>query len=171
MLRWGWLASRAANILWDNDRCLEISMRAVQVARDAGALEVLVMVDNACGQAAAIGGDFATAAVFTTELDAVKEATASRIAPLAALALAGVRGKQPGASQLMGSVIMQGTAEGQGTAIQYAHWANSVLMNGLGRYEEALAAAVEATEATPQLFLAMWTLSEMIEGRDENPEH
>jgi len=163
MLRWGWLASRAANILWDYDRCLEISMRAVQVARDAGALEVLVMVDNACGQAAAIGGDFATAAVFTTELDAVKEATASRIAPLAALALAGVRGQEPGASQLIDSVITQAISEGQGTAIQYAHWAKAVLMNGLGRYEEALAAAVEATEATPQLFLAMWALSEMIE--------
>jgi hypothetical protein len=101
MLRWGWLASRAANLLWDYDRCLEISTRAVQVARDFGALEVLVMVDNACGQAAAVGGDFATATVFTAELDAVKEATASRIAPLAALALAGVRGQEPGASQLI----------------------------------------------------------------------
>jgi hypothetical protein len=46
------------------------------------------------------------------------------------------------------------------------------LMNGLGRYEEALAAAVEASEATPQLFLAMWALSELIEAatRTENAE-
>ncbi|MDQ3893411.1 MAG: ATP-binding protein, partial [Actinomycetota bacterium] len=172
MLRWGWLASRAANILWDYDRCLEISMRAVQVARDFGALEVLVMVDNACGQAAAVGGDFITAAVFTAELEAVKEATASGIAPLAALALAGVRGQEPGASELIGRVRRQATAEGQGTAVQYADWANSVLMNGLGRYEEAFAAAVDATEATPQLFLAMWALSELIEAatRTERPE-
>ncbi len=172
MLRWGWLASRAANILWDYDSALEISMRAVQVARDHGALEVLVLVDNACGQAAVIGGDFPTAVEFTSELDAVKEATGWRISPLAALALAGLRGQQPGASQLIDQVIAAATAQGQGVGVQYAQWANSVLMNGLGRYEEALASGVEASEATPQLFLAMWALSELIEAatRTENAE-
>jgi DNA-binding CsgD family transcriptional regulator len=163
MLRWGWLASRAANILWDYDRGLEISMRAVQLARDLGALEVLVMADNASGQAAAVAGDFTTAAVLTAELDAVKEATRSRIAPLAALALAGIRGQEPGASRMIERTITQATAEGQGTAVQYAHWARSVLMNGLGRYQDALVAAAEASEATPQLFLAMWALSELVE--------
>jgi ATP/maltotriose-dependent transcriptional regulator MalT len=36
-------------------------------------------------------------------------------------------------------------------------------MNGLGRYEDALAAAVEASEETPELFIAAWALSELIE--------
>jgi ATP/maltotriose-dependent transcriptional regulator MalT len=36
-------------------------------------------------------------------------------------------------------------------------------MNGLGRYEEALAAAEAATEGTPQIFIAAWALSELIE--------
>ena len=36
-------------------------------------------------------------------------------------------------------------------------------MNGLGRYEEALASAVEASEDTPELHVAGWTLSELIE--------
>jgi ATP/maltotriose-dependent transcriptional regulator MalT len=36
-------------------------------------------------------------------------------------------------------------------------------MNGLGRYEEALEAAVEATAGTPQLFVAAWALCELIE--------
>ena len=60
MLRWGWLATRAANLLWDYDSGLEIGTRAVQLARDSGALEVLAVADNACGQAAALGGDFAS---------------------------------------------------------------------------------------------------------------
>ena len=47
MLRWGWLASRAANLLWDHDRSLEIGERAVQLARDSGALEALAVADNA----------------------------------------------------------------------------------------------------------------------------
>ena len=47
--------------------------------------------------------------------------------------------------------------------MQYAHWATAVLMNGLGRYEEALAAASRAIEGTPQFFGATWALGELIE--------
>ena len=36
-------------------------------------------------------------------------------------------------------------------------------MNGLGRYEEALAAAVEASEQGPRLHIASWALPELIE--------
>ena len=52
VLRWGWLAARAAIWLWDYEGGLEIPMRAVQLARDSGALEVLAVADNVCGQAA-----------------------------------------------------------------------------------------------------------------------
>ena len=172
LFRWGFLASRAANLVWDYDACLEIGKRAVQLARDSGALEVLAAADNACGQAAAFGGDFASVALLMAEVDAVKEATGTRIGPYAAIALAGIRGREAGASELIDGVITEATAGGQGTAVQYAHWANSILMNGLGRYEEALAAAVEASEHTPELFIASWALSELIEAatRTENAE-
>jgi DNA-binding CsgD family transcriptional regulator len=163
VLQWGFLASRAANLVWDYDRCLEIGTRTVQVARDVGELEVLAAADNACGQAAAIGGDFASAALLMAEVDAVKEATGTRIGPYAAIALAGISGREPGASELIATVITNATSGGQGTAVQYAHWANSVLMNGLGRYEEALEAAVKASEHSPELFIASWALSELSE--------
>jgi DNA-binding CsgD family transcriptional regulator len=172
VLRWGWLATRAANLIWDYDRCLEIGARAVGLARDFGALEVLAAADNACGQAYAFGGDFASATLLIAEVDAVKEATRTRIGPYAAIALAGIRGREAEAYRLIDAVITEATAGGQGTAVQYAHWANSVLLNGLGRYEEALAAAVEASEHTPELFIASWALSELIEAatRTENTE-
>jgi DNA-binding CsgD family transcriptional regulator/tetratricopeptide (TPR) repeat protein len=163
MLRWGWLATRAANLVWDYDSCLEIATRAVQIARDSGALEALTVADNACGQAAAFGGDFESAALLAAEVEAVKEATGTRIAPHAALALAGIRGREADATELINRIIADAPAAGQGTAVQYAHWAKSVLMNGLGRYEEALAAALRATEDMPQLHVAMWALSELIE--------
>ena len=162
-LRWGWLATRAANFLWDHDSALEIGLRAVQLARDSGALEVLAVVDNAYGQAVAFGGDVASAALLVAEVEAVKEATGTRIGPYAGIALAGIRGREAEASDLIHGVIAHATAGGQGTAIQYAHWATSLLMNGLGRYEEALAAAVEATEQSPETFIASWALSELIE--------
>ena len=163
VLRWGFLASRAANLIWDYDRGLGIGTRAVQLARDLGALELLAAADNACGQAAVFGGDFASAALLAAEVEAVKEATGTRIGPYAAIALAAMRGREAEASELIDGVIAQANAGGQGTAVQYAHWARSVLMNGLGRYEEALAAAVEASEHTPELFIASWALSELIE--------
>ena len=172
VLRWGWLASRAALFIWDYERALEISLAAVRLARDAGALEALAVVDNACGQTAAAGGDFARAAMLTAEVDTLKEATRTRIAPHAALALSGLRGQEARASELIDSVMAEATAHGQGTAVQYAHWAKSVLMNGLGRYEEALRAAVEASEQGPRLHIASWALSELIEAatRTDHPE-
>lgn len=163
VLRWGWLATRAANYLWDYDRCLEIGARAVQLARESGALEVLAVADNVCGQAAAFGGDFAWASRLVAEVEAVKEATGTGIAPHAAIALAGLRGREAEASVLIDAVIAHATAAGQGTALQYAWWARSVLMNGLGRYQEALAAAELASRATPELFVAAWALSELTE--------
>ena len=173
VLRWGWLAARAAIWLWDYDSGLEIPTRAVQLARDSGALEVLAVADNVCGQAAAWGGDFELAALMAAEVEAVKEATGSRIGPYAAISLVGLRGREAEASELIERVITGAAASGQGTAVQYAHWANAVLMNGLGRYEEALAAAVEATGGTPQIFIATWALGELIEAatRTGNAEH
>ena len=141
----------------------KIGTRAVQLARDRGALELLAAADNACGQAAVFGGDFASAALLAAEVEAVKEATGTRIGPYAAIALAAMRGREAEASALIDGVIAQANAGGQGTAVQYAHWARSVLMNGLGRYEEALAAAVEASEHAPELFIASWALSELTE--------
>jgi len=163
LLRWGWLASRAANLAWDYDRSLEIGTRAVRLARESGAIEVLAVADNACGQAAVLGGDFASASLLISEVEAVKAATATRIDPYAAIALAGVSGDEHAASELVRGAINEGGASGQGTAVQYAHWAMSVLLNGLGRYDEALAHARQASGLVPELFISSWSLSELIE--------
>jgi DNA-binding CsgD family transcriptional regulator len=173
VLRWGWLAARAAIWLWDFDSGLEIPKRAVKLARDTGALEVLAVANNVCGQSAAWGGDFELAASMAAEVEAVKEATGSRIGPYATISLVGLRGREAEASPLIEAVITGAAAGGQGTAVQYAHWAKSVLMNGLGRYEEALAAAVAATAGTPQIFIAAWALSELVEAatRTGNAAH
>jgi DNA-binding CsgD family transcriptional regulator len=163
VLRWGWLATAAAVYVWDYDTCLAVASREVQLARDAGALEVLAVGVNVLGQAASLGGDFAGAALLAVEADAVTEATGARVAPYAGLVLAAFRGHEDEASKLIDATIADATAGGQGTAVQYAHWANAVLLNGLGRYEEAFAAAVTASDDTPELFVATWALSELVE--------
>jgi DNA-binding CsgD family transcriptional regulator/tetratricopeptide (TPR) repeat protein len=163
ILRWGWLASRAACLVWDYDRGLEIAARAVQLARESGALEALAVADNACGQAAASGGDFTSAALLISEVEAVKEATGTQIPPHAAIALAGFRGQETEASELIDGIVTTAAVGGHGTALQYAKWAHSVLMNGLGQYAEGLAAAAEACRLAPQVHIASWALSELIE--------
>jgi ATP/maltotriose-dependent transcriptional regulator MalT len=163
VLRWGWLATAAAVYLWDFDTCLAVATRGVGLARDSGALEVLAVSVNVLGQAVALGGDFAGAALLIAEADAVREATGTRVGPYGALVLAALRGHESDASELIQATIEDATRGGQGTAVQYAHWATAVIMNGLGRYEEASRAAIQASDDTPELFVSMWSLSELVE--------
>ena len=78
-MRWGWLATAAAVYVWDYDTCLAVATRGVELARDSGALEVLAVGVNVLGQAVALGGDFATAALLIAEADSVTEATGTRV--------------------------------------------------------------------------------------------
>ncbi|MBJ7330264.1 MAG: AAA family ATPase [Solirubrobacteraceae bacterium] len=163
LLRWGWLATRAANVVWDHDACMAIGRRTVDLARETGALETLALADNTCGQAAAFAGDFATASRLSAEVEAVRDATGTRLAPYAVIALAGLRGQEAAAVALLDDVLAKVRAASMGTAIQYVRWAQSVLFNGLGRYEEALTAATDAHEALPEIFISAWAASELIE--------
>jgi tetratricopeptide (TPR) repeat protein len=54
-------------------------------------------------------------------------------------------------------------AVGQGLGVQWSQWISAVLYNGLGRYEEALAEAQQASEQAPELYMSMWALAELIE--------
>ena len=51
-------------------------------------------------------------------------------------------------------------------------WPGSLLLNGLGHYAEALTAAEEASEDTPELFVAVWSATELLEAatRSDKPE-
>ncbi len=163
VLRWGWLATAAAVYLWDFDSCRAIATRGVEFGRRSGALEVLVVSANVLGQAVALAGEFAKSEQLIAEANAIRDATGTRVGPYSALVLSALRGNALKAAALIDGTIRDATAGGQGTAVQYAHWANAVVMNGLGRYDEAIPAAVAASDDTPELFVSMWALSELIE--------
>jgi DNA-binding CsgD family transcriptional regulator len=163
VLRWGWLATAAAVMVWDYETSLAVATRGVQLARDAGALTVLAVSVNVMGQAVALGGEFGTAALLVAEADNVTDATGTRVAPYGALVLAGLQGRETQASSLIDATIEEATAGGQGTAVQYARWARSVLLNGLGRYRDAIVAAQDASDDTPELFVSVWAAIELLE--------
>jgi DNA-binding CsgD family transcriptional regulator len=172
VLRWGWLATVAAVYVWDYDNCLAVATRGVEVARDSGALEVLAVADNIMSQAVTFSGDYARAALLIAEADAVKEATGTLVGPYGALVLAGYRGVEEEARDLIDSTIREATVGGQGTAVQFAHYANALVMNANGRYEEAFASASRASDDTPELVVSRWALTELIEAasRTKNGE-
>ena len=162
ILRWGWLATAAAVEVWDFDSCLTIATRGVQLARDSGALALLTVAVNVLTQAVTLGGDFEQGALLIAEADAAREATGTQIAPYGGLVLAGLQGRES-AFSLIDDTIRDASAGGQGTAVQYARWAHAMLLNGVGRYDEALKPARDASEDTPELFVADWALSEVVE--------
>jgi DNA-binding CsgD family transcriptional regulator len=162
-LRWGWFAQAAASALWDDDTWHAMLARQVRLARDAGALDQLPIMLGALGTAAVWSGDFAAAASLIAEADAVCEATGSRAAPFAAMMLASLRGDRGEAAPLIEATIARAAAGGQGMAVAYAHWVAAILANGLGRYEEARAAARHASEDTFTLHVSMWALPELVE--------
>jgi ATP/maltotriose-dependent transcriptional regulator MalT len=163
VLRWGWLATAAAVMVWDYETCLAVATRGVVLARESGALAVLAVSVNVLAQAVALAGESGSAASLIAEADSVTDATGAQVAPYGALVLAGLQGREAEAATVIDATIDEATAGGQGTAVQYARWARSVLLNGLGRYQEALTVAQDASDDTPELFVSAWALSELIE--------
>ena len=158
VLRWGWMATAASNAVWDNDGAIVISARQVRLVRDAGALAELPLYLSALGLASAWMGDFAAAAALAAEANSVAAATGSRSAPYTLLRLRALQGRLAEAS----AAIEQAAAGGIGVAI-YAHWAAAVQYNGLARYEEAAAAARQATSNTFEYWVSVWALPELVE--------
>src|SRR5215217_5398020 len=162
-LQWGVLASSGAVELWDFESWDALITRQMELARDAGALAPLSIALNGAGIVVTWRGDFAAAGRVIVEADTVTEATGTRIAPYGALLLTALRGREDEARALIDATIKDATAGGEGLAVQYAQWTTAILYNGLGRYEHALAAAQQASEVTPELFIAVWALPELIE--------
>ena len=169
ILRWGFIATVADEALWD-DVGWRVTVRQVQLARDVGALDQLSFLLNRMAIETVWSGDFAAATLLIAEARTVCEATGSRFAPVAATMLAAFRGREAEAAPLIQSIIEQATAGGQGVSVTVAHWVAAVLYNGLGRYEEALAAARQAREHK-HVYISMWALPELIEAaaRTGNP--
>jgi hypothetical protein len=81
-------------------------------------------------------------------------------------------GREGEASQLIATATTETAARGEGHGLTAAYWATAVLNNGLGRYDEALAAAEQGSEYPDELGLAIWSMVELIEAaaRTGQPE-
>jgi DNA-binding CsgD family transcriptional regulator len=162
-LRWGWLATVAALVLWDEKGWYAMNKRQLQSAREAGLLVHMLIYLQSFGGLAAVRGDFATANSLKAENDAVAEATGARLVRSVAIILAGLRGNEAEASALIEAETRSVSAAGQGIGIQWCQWVSCILYNGLGRHEQALAEAQRTSEEAPELYVSAWALPEFIE--------
>jgi ATP/maltotriose-dependent transcriptional regulator MalT len=151
-----------SNAVWDNHGALAISTRQVRLVRDAGALAELPLHLSALGLATVWIGDFASAGALIAEAEGVAAATGRPTVPWTALRLHALQGREAEASQTIADALHQAAAGGQVFAA-YAHWAEAVLCNGLGRYEEAASAARRATLNRFEYWVSVWALPELIE--------
>jgi DNA-binding CsgD family transcriptional regulator/tetratricopeptide (TPR) repeat protein len=158
-----WHAAVAAGSLWDDEAWYALSTRLVRVARDTGALGELPLALNSQITALLLSGEPAAAAALVEEVRAVREATGSNLAPYGALLHAALQGHETPARELIDTTLQEVVRRGEGIGAMIAHWTAAVLLNGLGRFEEALAPARRAGEYPLELGASNWGLVELIE--------
>jgi DNA-binding CsgD family transcriptional regulator len=163
VLRWGWLATVGAAVVWDYEGCVTIGSRGVQLARDLGALTVLAVALNILTEAVAMGGEFGWAERLIAEADAVTEATGTQVLQYGALFLRAFQGREAEVARLSEVTVRDATAGGQGTALEFVDHARAVILVAQGRFREALVPARDAVDATPEMVVAGWGLTELVE--------
>jgi DNA-binding CsgD family transcriptional regulator len=163
-LRWKWLVTIASIHLWDDARWEAISERHVQIARATGALGELPLALSQRVYAHLFAGELSTAASLVDEIQAATEATGVNLAPYGAVGFVALRGREPEAISLIEDSRRDATSRGEGIGLAVLDWAQAVLFNGLGRYDEARVAALRVFEYPHDLGGPInWGMVELIE--------
>ena len=152
----------AAAELWDDAIYHQLATAVVRHAREAGALAVLppALIYRAGVHVQA--GEFATAATLIEEANSIAAATGYTPLKYHSLSLAVWRGIPADAARLIEAAVADGRARGEGRVLGATGCLTAILYNGLGRYEEAFAAAHEACEHEDRGFHS-WCLIELVE--------
>lgn len=150
---------------WDDGRVLQLLSRYDELARKIGALSELAITVNMRAILLLVSGQASAAMVAVEEANASAEAFGDHFLPFGPMVVAAWRGAEGEATALIERARKDGAARGEGAVLAVASWAEAVLNNGLGRYEQALSAAQRAAQLTRQgeFGLANWVLTELIE--------
>jgi DNA-binding CsgD family transcriptional regulator len=171
-LRWLWLACHIARALGDDVAWDELTARQLELARRTGALSLLPVALDDRIHADVFCGRIAAAMPLVAEANAVVDATGSRLTLRGPILLANWRGREAEAQALMDARRQDVLSRGEGLWIAATDWGDAVRYNGLGRYDEALAAAERAAEDPRGLGTPMWLLADLVEAaaRTGEPE-
>jgi DNA-binding CsgD family transcriptional regulator len=162
-LRWLWVACRVARGLGDYEAWDELTARHLELARRAGAFSLLciALADRVVVELAS--GRIGIATSLAAESDAVVEAIGSHLVPRASIMLANWRGRDAEALALIKAREQDLRRGGEGLWFVANEYGSVLRYNGLGRYQEALAAAERAAENPRGLGLWIRDLFEFVE--------
>jgi DNA-binding CsgD family transcriptional regulator len=149
--------------MWDHEAWSALSARAVEDARNQGALRALPVVLTSLSGVHLFAGELAMATSLVEQVDAVTEVTGDTVGPYGAVSLAGFRGREAEATKILEAATAEFSSRGEAEGLTVVRWATAVLYNGLGRYEEALAAGVRAAAESHEMWFARWGLVDLIE--------
>jgi DNA-binding CsgD family transcriptional regulator len=161
-MRWLWLACWVAADLWEDEAWGVLSARQLELVRAAGALTAVTLALSARINFLQASGELAASASMVGEVQVVTEATGIATPPYGALWHAAVRGREAEASRLVDTIVREAEARGEGFALSTTELVSGIMFNGLGRYEEALAAVHQAVERS-EMGALTWALVELIE--------
>ncbi len=152
-----WLACRTAMNLWQDEDWYLLGDRLVATARRAGTLIDVPAALNALTAAVVLSGDLATAQTLIDQSDAANAIIGTSPRVLGRLAVAAWQGKPASTARSDGGP----PAARVPSALEL--YTTAVRCNGLGQYEEALAAAQAGSEHADRLGYALWALAELNE--------
>jgi DNA-binding CsgD family transcriptional regulator len=162
-LRWLWLACRIARALADDGAWDELTARHLDLARRAGAFSALPVALTDRVLIELFSGRTEVAMSLAAESEAVIEATGSHLTLRTSIVLANWRGRDAEALALIEARREEVLRRGEGLWLAANDWGSAIRYNGLGRYEDALAAAERGAEAARVLGPSILLLAELIE--------
>ncbi|GAB2600620.1 ATP-binding protein [Pseudactinotalea suaedae] len=160
--QWMWLACHVASMLWDDGALYTLATSAVRLARDAGSLSSLPAALNAVASILVLTGDLSRSTELAAEEAAITQAIGAPPLPNARLMLAAWRGERSETMELYATMVSEATERGEGSTVSLAQATLAVLHNGLGHYDEALAAAAPPCEHDDMTYSAL-ALPELVE--------
>jgi DNA-binding CsgD family transcriptional regulator len=162
-LRWLWLACRIARALADDGAWDELTARHLELARRAGAFSALPVALTDRVLVELFSGRIGVAMSLAAESDAVVEATGGHVMLRTSIVLANWRGRDAEAVALIEARRQDVLRRGEGLWLAANDWGSAIRYNGVGRYEDALAAAERAAETARGLGPSILLLAELIE--------
>ena len=162
-LRWLWLACRVARALADDAAWDELTARHLDVARRAGAFSALPVALTDRVLVELFSGRIGAARSLAAESDAVVDATGSHLTLRTSIVLENWRGRDAEALALIEARRQDVLRRGEGLWLAANDWGSAIRYNGLGRYEDALAAAEQAAGTARGLGPPVLLLAELIE--------
>ncbi|MET0700347.1 MAG: AAA family ATPase [Mycobacterium sp.] len=144
--RWHDTTHRVSLDLFDRETYSYLAGRQLESLRAAGALSVLPTALLTNASLLVTKARFDEAAVLLEEANGIVTATTGAPLPITGVHchLEAYRGQEDRCQRIIKATIANGTARGAGSEIAGALHAQAVLLNGLGKYHEALSAAVSA---------------------------